>query len=233
MQNKGIFKNGESVSALQIMLTVFFVTALVISNVISSRLFNFFGYGMTGAILVFPITYILSDVFSEIYGYRYSRFTCYLAFGMNLFALGVFYIVTSLPAVIPTQAEAFETVLIGTFSCTMASFVAFIIGDLVNDKIFARMKKKHAGLRNHKGFAFRAILSSLAGEMVDSFIYLPIAFLVFNPIMTVKEVFIMILMQVGLKTAYEVLILPFTLFITKIISHYEYSRSIRMQKNIV
>lgn len=219
---KNLFEFVKPISILQVILTVLFVAALIVSNVISSRLFNFYGYGMTGAVLIFPVTYVLSDIFSEVYGYKYSRFTCYLAFSMNLFAVCVFYLVTSLPVIIPTQAEAFNIVLVGTFSCTMSSFVAFVVGDLVNDRIFARMKKKHLGLRNHKGFALRAILSSFAGEMVDSLIYLPLAFLVFNPIMTIKEVSIMIILQVLLKTAYETMILPFTTYLVKKVSKYEY-----------
>ena len=160
-------------------------------------------------------------MFSEVYGYKWSRFTCYLAFGINLLAVGVFYLANSLPAVIPAQVEAFRSVLLGTFACTMASFIAFIVGDFVNDKIFAKMKKNHTGLTNHKGFGLRAILSSFAGELADSCIYLPLAFLVFNPIMTVKEVIIMILLQVTLKTVYEALILPVTIWLTKKVSKYE------------
>lgn len=219
---KNIFTFEKPVSVLQVLLTVLFVGALMISNIISARLFNFFGFGMTCAVVVFPITYILSDLFSEVYGYKWSRFTCYLAFAINLLAVGVFYLATCLPAVIPAQAEAFNSILIGTFSCTMASFIAFVIGDLVNDKVFARMKKKHEGLKNHKGFALRAILSSFAGELADSCIYLPLAFLVFNPIMSVTDVLIMIALQVSLKMLYEAAILPLTTFLTKKASAYEY-----------
>ena len=212
----------KPISILQVALTVFFVSVLLISNIISSRLFNFFGFGMTGAVMVFPITYILSDLFSEVYGYKWSRFTCYLAFSINLLAVGLFYLVSCLPAMIPAQVEAFNSVLIGTFSCTMASFIAFVVGDFVNDKIFARMKRKHQGLTNHRGFALRAILSSFAGELTDSCIYLPLAFLVFNPIMSVTDVLIMIALQVAIKTAYEAAILPLTVFLTKKVSAYEY-----------
>lgn len=218
---KKIFTFDKPISTLQVVLTVVFVGVLMISNVISARLFNFFGNGMTCAVIVFPITYILSDLFSEVYGYKWSRFTCYLAFGINLLMVGVFYLASCLPAVIPAQAEAFKSVLLGTFSCTIASFIAFVVGDFVNDKIFAKMKRKHIGLTNHKGFAFRAILSSFVGELVDSCIYLPLAFLVFNPIMTVAEVLIMIAIQVSLKTAYEALILPVTTLLTKKASKYE------------
>lgn len=219
---KNIFTLEKPVSVIQILLTVLFVAALMVSNIISARLFNFFGFGMTCAVVVFPITYVLSDLFSEVYGYKWSRFTCYLAFAMNMFAVGVFYLATCLPAIIPAQAEAFKTILIGTFSCTMASFIAFVIGDFVNDKVFAKMKKNHEGLRNHKKFALRAILSSFAGELADSCIYLPLAFLVFNPIMSVLDVFIMIGLQVSLKMLYEILVLPFTTFLTKKASAYEY-----------
>lgn len=220
---KKLFTFDKPISALQIILTVLFVGVLMISNIISARLFNFFGFGMTCAVIVFPVTYILSDLFSEVYGYKWSRFTCYLAFTINLLAVGIFYLASCLPAVIPAQAEAFKSVLLGTFACTMASFIAFVVGDFVNDKIFAKMKKNHEGLKNHKGFAFRAILSSFAGELVDSCIYLPLAFLVFNPIMGVVDVLIMIALQVSLKTVYEALILPLTTFLTKKVSSYEYN----------
>ena len=149
---------------------------------------------MTCAVIVFPITYVLSDLFSEVYGYKWSRFTCYLGFTINLFAVGIFYLASLLPGVIPSQIEAFNSILLGTFSCTLASFIAFVVGDFVNDKVFARMKIKNEGLRNQKGFALRAI----------------------------KEVAIMIIFQLTLKITYEILILPLTTLLTKKVGKYEY-----------
>lgn len=211
------------ISMLQIILTIVFVGALMISNITSARIFNFFGFSMTSAVIVFPITYILSDLFSEIYGYKYSRFTCYMAFAANFFSVLIFWLVSKLP-VHPygvEVAKSFETILLGSFACSMASFIAYVVGDLVNDKIFAKMKSKHEGLTNHKGFGRRAILSSFAGEFFDSAIYLPLAFLVFNPIMTVKDVAIMIVMQVVIKTAYEICILPVTIYLAHKLGNYE------------
>ena len=226
---RGLLKHDKPLSVVQVLLTVLFVGAIMVSNIISARLFNFFGFGMTCGVVVFPITYVLSDLFSEVYGYKWSRFTCYLAFAMNLFAVGAFYLASEMSAIIPEQAEAFNAILIGTFSCTMASFIAFVVGDFVNDKVFAKMKKNHEGLKNHKGFAFRAIVSSFAGELADSCIYLPIAFLVLNPIMSVNEVLIMIVLQVSLKMMYEAIILPVTTMLTKKVSAYEYE----FQRNVV
>lgn len=225
MKTKNLLKTDRPISTLQVILTIIFVGTLMVSNIISSRIFNFFGFSMTAAVIVFPITYILSDLFSEIYGYKYSRLTCYMAFGANFFAVLIFWLVSILP-IHPygvEVAESFKMILTGSFACSMASFIAFVVGDLANDKIFARMKKKQAGLTNHKGFAARAILSSVVGEFFDSAIYLPLAFLVFNPIMQVKDVLIMIILQVGIKTAYEALILPITTFLAHKLGNYEYS----------
>jgi uncharacterized integral membrane protein (TIGR00697 family) len=225
MNTKKFMKPDRPISTMQVILTIVFVGTLMISNIISSRIFDFFGFSMTSAVMVFPITYILSDLFSEIYGYRYSRLTCYMAFAANFFAVLIFWMVSVLP-VHPYGVEvaaSFKTILTGSFACSMASFIAFVIGDLVNDKIFAKMKSKFTGLTNHKGFAKRAILSSFAGEFFDSAIYLPLAFLVFNPIMTIKDVCIMIVLQVCLKTGYEICILPLTTFLAHKLGNYESS----------
>lgn len=213
------------ISPLQNILTITFVAVLIISNIISSRIFDLFGFNMTSAVFLFPITYILSDVFSEVYGYAWSRRTCYTAFVANLIAVLIFAIVSILPVgddpYNAMVADSFKLVLNGSLACSVASIVAFVLGDFANDKIFAKLKRKHEGITNHKAFGLRAILSSFVGELADSVIYLPLAFLVLNPIMTVKDVIIMIALQVVIKTTYEIIILPFTTFIVKKVSNYE------------
>lgn len=217
-------ESNYSISPLQVILTVVFVGCLMISNIISSRIFNFFGFSMTSAVIIFPITYILSDVFSEVYGYKWSRLTCYLGFSMNFIMVCIFFIVSAFPTFeyATEAAQAFNTVLRGSFACTLASFIAFVIGDFANDKVFAKMKKAHPDLLDHKGFGLRALLSSLVGEFFDSAIYLPLAFLVLNPIMSGKDVATMIVLQVLIKTGYEALILPITLMIAKKTAKFEY-----------
>ena len=205
----------KEISKTQVILTVVFTVALVLSNIISGRTFNFFGNTMTSAVIVFPITYILSDVFSQVYGYKWSRITCYLAFACNLFAVLIFAIVTMLPTLpwMEETANAFAILLGGVSASTFASMFAYVVGDFANDKVFAKMQKGNN--EDMKGFGLRAILSSLAGELCDSFIYLPLAFCVFNPIMTFKEVLKMIAIQVSLKVSYEIVILPLTTYVTK------------------
>lgn len=206
------------VSFLQVCLTILFVSAMLISNVITSKQIQLpFGITMTGAIVIFPITYILSDVFSEVYGYKWSRVTCYFAFSMNLLMVLVFSFVIKTPA--PsywTNQEAFATVLGSTPRVMGASLLAYVIGDFVNDRVFRKMKAKHSD--ELKGFGWRAIISSFFGELCDSLVFLPIAFLGQMPLKTLAT---MTVCQVLIKTGYEIVILPLTTLVAKKANKYE------------
>jgi len=212
------FKRKKMVSELQLILTLVFVVALVVSNIITSKQVLLpFNITMTGAVFVFPITYILSDLVSEVYGYRWSRVTCYLGFAANLFAASVFSAVIQSPAPSYWQNQAaFQTVLGSTPRVLIASLLAFVLGDLVNDKIFAGMKRKYPD--SIKGFGARAIFSSIMGEFVDSLVFLPLAFWGLMPLQTLV---IMTITQVVIKTGYELLILPFTTITVKLVTRYE------------
>ena len=212
------FKRKKLVSELQLIPTLLFVVALVVSNIITSKQVLLpFNITMTGAVFVFPITYILSDLVSEVYGYRWSRLTCYFGFAANLFAALVFSAVIQSPAPSYWQnQEAFQTVLGSTPRVLAASLLAFVIGDFVNDRIFAKMKRKYPD--SIKGFGTRAIFSSLMGELVDSLVFLPLAFW---GLMPVETLIIMTISQVAIKTGYELVILPFTTLAVKLVSRYE------------
>lgn len=208
----------ERISFLQVCLTIVFVTAMLISNVITAKQVLLpGGITMTGAVFIFPITYILSDVFSEVYGYKWSRITCYFAFSMNLFMVIVFGLVILTPA--PsywTNQEAFATVLGSTPRVMGASLLAYVIGDFVNDRVFRKMKEKHSN--ELKGFGVRAIVSSFFGELCDSLVFLPIAFIGLMPLETLAT---MTVCQVLIKTGYEIVILPLTTLVAKKAKKYE------------
>ncbi len=208
----------KKVSELQLYLTLTFVVCMLVSNIITAKQVQFpFGITMTGAIFIFPITYILSDVFSECYGYRWSRLTCYMAFAANLFMVLVFEFVISTPA--PdywTNQEAFQTVLGNTPRVLVASLLGFVAGDFANDRVFRAMKAKHE--KELDGFGVRAIVSSLVGEMVDSALFFPIAFIGQMPAATLV---MMGCVQVVLKVLYEVIILPITTQVAKKVNEVE------------
>lgn len=214
----------RNISELQLYLTLLFVVSLLISNIITAKQVLLpFGIVMTGAVFVFPITYILSDLFSEVYGYKWSRITCYLGFAANLFMVLIFSAVIATPA--PDywlNQEAFQTVLGNTPRVLVASLLAFVLGDFVNDRVFRKMKEKYPN--SIKGFGWRAILSSVCGELVDSLVFLPIAFIGQMPLKTLA---VMTVMQVLIKTGYEVVILPITRLVVKKTSAYENRMGVR------
>lgn len=210
----------NKISKLQLILTVLFVSSFLISNIITTKQVLLpFNIVMTAAVFIFPVVYILSDVFSEIYGYKWSRFTCYLAFAMNLFMVVIFYIAIKAPAASYWENQkAFEIVLGNTPKIFFASLLAFVVGDFANDNVFRYLKKEHKD--DHVGFGFRAIISSLCGELVDSLIFIPIAFFGQVPEFELVK---MIFAQVLIKTSYEIIILPLTSMIVKKVSKHERS----------
>lgn len=211
-------KKTKKISVLQASLTVLYVVALLISNILAAKQFVLFeGVTMTCAVIVFPITYILSDLISEVYGYKWSRIICYMAFAANVLMVLCFEISIATPA--PdywTNQEAYATVLGSVPRVLIASLLAFVIGDFVNDKVFARMKRKHNN--ELKGFNARAIASSFCGEIIDSAIFLPLAFVGTMP---AKTLLIMGVTQVTIKVTYECLILPVTRLAAKAALKYE------------
>lgn len=216
----------------QLILTVVYVVALIVSNLISAQLIvmpwanvsgfigNTFGK-MTSAIIVFPIVCILSDIFSEIFLYRYSRITCYIAFVLNLFVDLILSLVASID-ITGDGAEAFKQLFGGSgmgWCVLFASFLALLAGDLVDDLVFSKMKDKHPN--DHKSFGFRAVLSTVFGQLIDSCIYLPLALIVFptwfhgSPYITGWACLGMIAMQIVIKVLYEIITLPLTKLIVK------------------
>lgn len=212
-------KKREKVSPLFLLLVVVNTTAMLLSNIIACKVFSI-GIGVLPcAVIIFPITYILSDVFSEVYGYEWSRKSAWISFTMNLFMVFVFKIAIILPSANGTDLS----VLGSTPWQLFASLSAYMIGDLMNDKLFRKLKNKHG----QNKFWLRAILSSLVGELSDSLIYIPLGmyllpklFLGFE-FMTIEQILIAIPLQAIIKTSYEALIVPITTFIVKKIRKYE------------
>jgi len=203
---------------MQLILTVAFIVTILICNIVTVKQIQLpFGLVMTGAAFLFPITYILSDVFSEIYGYKWSRIVSYLGFAMNLFMVIIFTLVIIAPAPdFYAKQDALQTILGSTPRILGASLLAYMVGDFVNDKIFKKMKAKNPN--SFKGFQFRAIVSSFCGLVVDSSIFLPLAFLGTIPTETLLT---MMVSQVLVKILCEIVLLPVTTLVVKKVDKHE------------
>ena len=202
----------EKISMLKMILTFVLSLCLVLSNILVVKPINLLGISWlenTCAIFTFPITYVLSDVFSEVYGYKWSRITANFAFiGTALCSLFFALMILVQGNSAWTNQEALVSVLGNTPQIAISSIFAFWAGDFANDKIFQAMKKKHI---DSKGFGIRAIFSSLVGKYVDGFIFTFLG-LSFLPLETK---IIMVLNCPFMQIVLEMLLLPCTTFIMK------------------
>ena len=161
-----------------------FVTVLLCSNLIGpaktcALRVPFAGEVVFGAgNLFFPISYIFGDVLTEVYGYARARRVIWAGFGAMVFATVMTQIVIRMP---PAESEAYnriiqpaiETVFGNTWRVVVASILAFWAGDFVNSYVLAKMKIRTAG----RFLWTRTIGSTIAGQLVDSLIFYPLAFL--------------------------------------------------------
>lgn len=208
----GVFNSKEKVSSLQMALTLLLILCLVLSNIVVVKSIDLFGIkalANTASFLVFPITYVLSDVFSEVYGYKWSRKTATLAFlGTALCSL-VFALTIAIPGNSAwTNQEALVTILGQTPKILLASLLAFWFGDWANDKVFQLMKNKS---KEGKGLLFRAIGSSLVGKYVDGAIFTFVG-LSFLPLSTKL---IMVANCPFIQVCLETLLFPITNLVVK------------------
>jgi len=194
-------------SAYAVMAAVF-CCCLTISNIFETVIFKAGPLTLTGGLLIFPISYIINDCLSELYGYSQTRRVVLLAMVLNLATVLIAQLLIALPSagMLDTQ-EHFSAVFRMDLRITVASMCAFVVGSLLNSKVMVAMKGRSR-------FGVRAILSTLAGESVDSLVFFPIAF--WN--VGWKGILLLMLTQIVLKTAYEIVLLPVTATIVRRLS---------------
>ena len=185
------------------------IVCLITSNFFVPRLWQVAGLPiqLSGAVLLFPVSYILNDCLTEVYGYRKARFVIWLAFLLSAFVAVMAQLVCWLPAPLKEEsvpvAEAFNSLFGLVPRTTIASLFAFFVGSTVNAWIMSRMKVASSG----KGFGKRAIISSVGGELADSLIFFPAVFWGVLPLAAVLQLAVS---QVIAKLLYEVVALPLT-----------------------
>lgn len=191
---------------LYAILTGVFTACLIVSNIIAGKTFDFFSFTLPCGVIIFPVIYIVNDVLAEVYGYQKAKRVILLGFFMNLVAVICYNITIILPApAFFTNSEAFSIVLGSTFRLLVASFVAYLVGSLVNAKVMVILKKKY----EDKLF-FRCIASTLVGEGLDAIIFIFIGFLGTMPL---EALLLMIVVQALFKTIYEIIIYPLTRYV--------------------
>ncbi len=199
----------NNVSVLFLFFSILFCVCLITANVLETKQISLGVFNITGGLIVFPVSYIINDCVCEVWGYRKARLLIWLGFAMNFLFVLFGAIADAIPgAPYWHNDEGFHAVFGLAPRIAAASFVAFLVGSFVNAYVMSRMKINSDG----RNFSLRAILSTIFGEGADSLIFFPLAL---YGVVPTSELPIFIITQVVLKTLYEVVVLPVTIYVVK------------------
>lgn len=199
----------KNVSRILMLLAIVFCVCLVVSNLFETKPISLGVVDVTAGMLLFPVSYIINDCITEVWGYREARFIIFTGFVVNFLFLLLSIAAVAIPAPSWWQGgEAFNFVFRLAPRITVASLAAFLVGSLLNAKVMSRMKAADGERR----FSLRAIVSSVIGECADSLVFFPIAF---AGVMPVTELLTMMAVQAALKTVYEIIVLPLTVRVVR------------------
>jgi uncharacterized integral membrane protein (TIGR00697 family) len=176
----------------------------LISDIASTKIVDFKWFVFDGGTLLFPFSYIFDDILTEVYGYKNTRRIIWLGLFMALLMSLIFIIVGKLPAAPGwNNQDAYDKILGLTPRIVCASLIAYFCGEFSNSFILAKMKIMTKG----KWLWTRTIGSTIVGELLDSAIFITLAFwgVLSNPLLTT-----LIISNYIFKTAVEILFTPAT-----------------------
>ena len=199
----------EPVSVTFMLLAVTFCVCLILANLLATKQVQFGPLNLTAGVLVFPISYVVNDCITEVWGYRSAKLVIWTGFVMNF----TFVLLAWLADLIPgapywTNQEGFHALFGLAPRVALASFAAFLLGSLLNAYVMSTMKIRDNGSR----FSRRAIFSTIAGEVSDSLIFFPIAL---GGIVPKENLALMMVSQVVVKTLYEIIIIRVVAWLKK------------------
>ncbi|SFO98612.1 queuosine precursor transporter [Qipengyuania nanhaisediminis] len=187
------------------MVMASFVAVLLLSNVIgAAKLSTVAGFTFGAGILFFPISYVIGDVLTEVYGYAKARRVIWVGFAALIFMAFMSWAVVAMPPAASWDGqEAYESVFGQVPRIVLASIMAFWAGEFVNSYVLARMKIWTKG----KALWSRTIGSTVFGQAVDSAIFYPVAFF---GVWDTRDVLIVMVTNWLLKVVWEAVLTPFT-----------------------
>ncbi|MBO8128809.1 MAG: queuosine precursor transporter [Peptococcaceae bacterium] len=198
-----------------VLVTTIFITSLITSNIISVKLVNIYGLILPAAVIIFPISYIVGDVLTEVYGYRITRRVIWLGFLSNLFAVTAIWLGGILPpAGFWDGQEAYQRILGYTPRILLASFAAYLVGEFANAFVLAKLKVATEG----RWLWLRTISSTIVGQGLDSAVFITLAFLGTIPTAAIIST---VVTQWLFKVGYETAATPLTYLVVNFLKRQE------------
>ena len=194
-------------------VAVFFVSFYLLSNIGATKLIGFdvftHHFVADGGAILFPLTYILGDILSEVYGFSKAKRVILLGFTVQIIASITFYLVALAPSDADYEnQEAFEAVLGFVPRIVFASIVGYVIGQLLNSYVMVWIKERFGT----KHLWVRLITSSIVGEIVDTLIF---CFIAWIGAASVGTIFNLAITGFIYKIMVEIVFLPVTYFVIK------------------
>jgi len=182
-----------------------FVAILLLSNLIgAAKLSTIGGFTFGAGDLLFPVSYGIGDVLTEVYGYANARRCIWAGFAALVFMAFMSWVVVAMPPAAGWDGQAaYESVFGQVPRIVLASMVAFWAGEFVNSFVLAKMKILTKG----KHLWTRTIGSTVFGQAVDSAIFYPVAFL---GVWETNAVLTVMVTNWAMKVAWEAILTPVT-----------------------
>jgi uncharacterized integral membrane protein (TIGR00697 family) len=153
--------------------TALFVTCLLTANITAAKLIAVGHLTLTAGIVIFPVSYILGDVLTEVWGYAAARRVIWLGFACNAVMVAAVWAGGALPPAAFWKGQAAWDEILGQAPRILAaSFAAYLVGEFANAYVLAKLKIATAG----RWLWVRTIGSTIVGEGLDSFVFVGLAF---------------------------------------------------------
>ncbi len=174
----------EQAKSIYLLLAALFITALVATNLIASKFvtvdLGFATFVISAGVIPYPLTFLITDILSEIYGQKRTDQVVYIGFLCSAFVVFILWLALKLPAApgSPIDQETFATVFQSSWRILAASMVAYLAAQLVDVRLFHFWKRltkgKHLWLRNNG--------STIISQLVDTTLVLFIFFVGVKPV---------------------------------------------------
>ncbi len=197
-------------------IVALFVTCLITANIVAVKLVDVGGIVVpAGTITLFPLSYIIGDVLTEVYGYGRARQVIWLGFACNVIAVIAIYLTQLLPAAAFWDGQqAYERILGYVPRLLLGSFAAYLIGEFANAYVLARLKVITRG----RWLWTRTMSSTIVGQGFDSLIFVTIAF---AGTVTGHELVRTIVTAWLVKSGYEAAVTPVTYLVVNFLKRTE------------
>lgn len=191
-----------------ILLNCIFIVGLVISNIVAAKVISFWGLVAPAAIVIYPITFLITDIVGELWGREEANRTVRLGLICQVFSLLLIAAAIALPvAPFADNQAAFVAILGNTFRMVLASLAAYIAAQSWDVFVFHRLKE-HKALGKHKWLRNNA--STMTSQMIDTAIFITIGFYGVVP-----NIWVMVISQYIIKFVFALLDTPIFYALTR------------------